>query len=376
MYGYGVISALSQPQVYDTALICWLVGLSVFFGNTLYECNNWAGGLDAILALPGAENTLGLRIGSCIGYAVVVLGLLVANKTDMLGVFLGLVMIGMAVLFLVVVVNMDVDGSSLGWGFLPNIPAKRPLAAEPTDIIISLVGTTSIGFNLFLGGSMAEGKKLGASQRGIAFSTAAAFVVSVLILIVGSGDFDAGIVESSSSIGDSEESATAADGKEKKKFAISDIAKAIEQFYGTAGVIVFAIGFIAAALSSMLTVPLGAALAADSVFSSVNDGDDLNAGKSSSSQQQGVDNVNFQMEAGVKRTDVVTASSSSQSADSPSAAGGSGVGGKKMPHWIYLGIMFVMVAVATIVISANVDRAVVILIAQAGLMIDPVVLDA
>ena len=34
-----------------------------------------------------------------------------------------------------------------------------------------------------------------------------------------------------------------------------------------AGVVVFAIGFIAAALSSMLTVPLGAALTADSIFS-------------------------------------------------------------------------------------------------------------
>ena len=49
------------------------------------------------------------------------------------------------------------------------------------------MGTTSAGFNLFLGGAMAEGKKLRAAQRGIAFSTVSAFVVSVLILIVGAG---------------------------------------------------------------------------------------------------------------------------------------------------------------------------------------------
>ena len=46
-------------KIYDTALICWLVGVSVFIGNTLYECNNWAGGIDAILAIPGASGEIG-----------------------------------------------------------------------------------------------------------------------------------------------------------------------------------------------------------------------------------------------------------------------------------------------------------------------------
>lgn len=55
------------------------------------------------------------------------------------------------------------------------------------NLILSLVGTTSIGFNLFLGSSIAEGKELAASQRGIAFSVFSAFIVSVLIMIVGDG---------------------------------------------------------------------------------------------------------------------------------------------------------------------------------------------
>ena len=63
-------------------------------------------------------------------------------------------MIGMAVLFLIVVIKMGVDWESLGKGFLPNIPDKKENAAEPTDMVLSLVSTTAIGFNLFLGGSM------------------------------------------------------------------------------------------------------------------------------------------------------------------------------------------------------------------------------
>ena len=99
----------NTAKLYDSALICWMVGVSVFFGNTLYECNNWAGGIDAILAIPGTENTVTLRVACCIGYAVVVLALLYWDKTDMLGVFLGTMMMGMVALFLVVVVFMGLD---------------------------------------------------------------------------------------------------------------------------------------------------------------------------------------------------------------------------------------------------------------------------
>jgi Mn2+/Fe2+ NRAMP family transporter len=112
--------------------------------------------------------------------------------------------------------------------------------------IFRLVGTTSLGFNLFLGGSMAKGKALESSQRGIAFSTISALEVSVLILIVGAGTFQA----------DSSE-----------PFSIKMLADLIRSLIGEVGVFIFAVGFIAAALSSMLAVPLGAALTADSLFS-------------------------------------------------------------------------------------------------------------
>ena len=52
-------------------------------------------------------------------------------------------------------------------------------------------------------------------------------------------------------------------------FRITDLACFLSQYVGQAGVVVYSVGFIAAALSSMLTTPLGAALTADSVFSEV-----------------------------------------------------------------------------------------------------------
>ena len=99
-------------KLYNTALICWIVVTSIYIGNQFYELNTFAGGLDAVLAIPGASELTGqsavmLRVGTCLAYALVVLGLLWFDKTETLGIFLGVVMMGMVGLFLVVVIKMN-----------------------------------------------------------------------------------------------------------------------------------------------------------------------------------------------------------------------------------------------------------------------------
>ena len=153
------------------------------------------------------------------------------------------------------------------------------------------MGTTAVGFNLFLGGAMAKGKAIGEMQRGITFSTVAALCVSVLILIVGSGMQDQ---------------------KSEDSFTIAQLSDFVAEFVGQAGVVVFAIGFIAAALSSMLTVPLGAALTADSIFSD---------------------------------EDIEVEKASVEELIEPQ--------GQKLPRKIYLAIIFIIVIIATIVIAVD-----------------------
>ena len=78
-------------KVYNSAIICWLVAISVTIGNTFYELNCWAGGIDAVMSLPGAaelDNTA-VTVGCSVGYALLVVLILVMDKTDILGVFLG-----------------------------------------------------------------------------------------------------------------------------------------------------------------------------------------------------------------------------------------------------------------------------------------------
>ena len=104
----------NTAKLYNTAILCWVVAGSVILGNTLYECNHWAGGIDAVMSIPGAQQlegaaAVGLRVGCCVAYAVIVLTLLYFDKTDTLGVFLGFVMMGMVILFFVVVALMGMD---------------------------------------------------------------------------------------------------------------------------------------------------------------------------------------------------------------------------------------------------------------------------
>lgn len=97
-------------EVLDAAAICWVVSVSVYVGNTLYQCNNWAGGMDAVYSLPGADDdSVWLRVGCCLAYAVVVYGLLFWDATRYLSVGLGLLMVAMAALFLAVVIKLGVD---------------------------------------------------------------------------------------------------------------------------------------------------------------------------------------------------------------------------------------------------------------------------
>ena len=56
-----------------------------------------------------SSGLLGLRLGSCIMYAVMALILLYWDKTDKLGIMLGVLMMGMVSLFLIVVACMDID---------------------------------------------------------------------------------------------------------------------------------------------------------------------------------------------------------------------------------------------------------------------------
>lgn len=230
---------------------------------------------------------------------------------------------------------------------------------------------------------MAKGKKLESSQRGIFFSTISAMEVSVLILIVGAGTFHQ----------DSNEA-----------FSIQMLADLIRSLIGEVGVIIFAVGFVAAALSSMLAVPLGAALTADSLFNRCEEENEEcnssskehvkpiiknteNEEKVSLTRNMPLENENaneFNEEGAqslaVSNPDLTPSSQllpSIQDLPSPSSLSlkmeqkemekeceREGKKLKTLPRPVYWGIITFMVAVSALVISLDVPRVQIILVAQ------------
>ncbi|CAJ1441239.1 unnamed protein product [Effrenium voratum] len=150
---------------------CWAFAGAVYCGNLLYECNNFAGGIDAVFSFPGIDDlpATAVRIVSCFLYAIVVLAILYVNKVEAIGESLGVLMMAMVGLFLAVAITVGFSMAELLLGLLPKLPEKStlPNSTAPCDMVLSLVGTTAIGFNIFLGGSMAIGKSLATCRRGI-----------------------------------------------------------------------------------------------------------------------------------------------------------------------------------------------------------------
>ena len=275
--------------------------------------------MSAIYSLPPGENTLPLRVSCCVVYAIIVIALLFADKTHSLGIGLGIVVISMVILFLVVVIKLGLDVTRFAKGL---VPISMPTGSA--NIVLSLIGTTSAGFNLFLGGEMAKGKTLLEAQRGIAFSTFLAFVVSLLILIVGDGTHKSS----------------------KGVFTIDSLADIIHRISGENGIWIFGIGFIAAALSSMLTVPLAAAITAESTLT-INQVD-------GECDTVNLDNHRYNNECNGTEN-IQCAEYTVISPQTPK---------RSFPKKYYKGIMLVMVIISMSVIAANASTIPVILIAQ------------
>lgn len=190
---------------------------------------------------------------------------------------------------------------------------------------------------------MAKGKKLESSQRGIAFSTVSALEVSILILIVGAGTFNK---------------------TETGTFTMGSLSGLIQTYIGEVGVFIFAIGFIAAALSSMLAVPLGAGLTVHSVFSECPEEKEA---ATTSQETRPLDAERGEQEGGPTTVgaagDQAKKTKGDESREPLTGAGTeemkvedveAGQGAcKELPRWIYWGIISAMVIIAAVVISLN-----------------------
>jgi Mn2+/Fe2+ NRAMP family transporter len=118
---------------------------------------------------------------------------------------------------------------------VPSLPAGAGL------LVLGLVGTTVVPYNLFLGSGLARGQKLGELRFGLSVAIVLGGVVSMGIVVVG----------------------TAVEGT----FGFESLATVLSERLGEGARRLFAVGLCAAGISSAVTAPIAAAVTARSLFS-------------------------------------------------------------------------------------------------------------
>ncbi len=219
---------------FDHGLGAWLVLVvilgAILLGCAAYEAGNILGGVagarlavdlspQILTVLCGVSAALLLGFGSS-RQVVLVLSLLVA----MMGA-------GFLATAIVLAPPLSQLVSGLVW---PHLPDGSGL------LVIGLVGTTVVPYNLFLGSGLAQGQELRHTRQGLAVAIGLGGLISMAVVVVGSavgGDF-----------------------------SFESLAEVLASELGPWAPACFALGLFAAGFSSAITAPLAAALTARSLF--------------------------------------------------------------------------------------------------------------
>jgi Mn2+/Fe2+ NRAMP family transporter len=212
-------------------LLLLLVLGAIVIGCAAYEAGNILGGV-AGAALGSGLPTWVLTLASgCLAGALLWFG---APHT--VARLLSLFVAVMGVAFLLTAWRLQPPLTGLLAGtFRPGFPSGSGL------LVLGLVGTTVVPYNLFLGSGLARGQKLGELRFGLAVAVLLGGVISMGIVVVGS----------------------AVDGP----FGYEALARVLDRRLGDWAGHLFAAGLFAAGLSSAITAPLAAAVTARSLFS-------------------------------------------------------------------------------------------------------------
>ena len=219
-------------------LLIGIVLAAIVIGNAAYEAGNIGGATLGMDALFGEEYSAFYPF--VIGGLAFIL-LYIGSYKALEKVFVTLVLL-MSLSFLLTAIITKPDMLEIVKGmFVPSVPDGSIL------MIIALVGTTVVPYNLFLHASLVSEKwkskeDLQPARKDTIISIALGGMVSMAIVIA----------------------ATAIPGKEVTN--VMDLAKGLEPLYGNSAKYFMGIGLFAAGVTSAITAPLAAAYVASSCF--------------------------------------------------------------------------------------------------------------
>jgi len=207
----------------------------IILGCAAYEAGNLLGGVAGLrLLVDVSPAPLALAAG------VAAAALLATGSTRWIARFLGALVALMGIAFVVTAIRVAPDLVALLHGLsVPQIPSGA------TVLVIGLVGTTVVPYNLFLGSALARNSRLTEMRWGLA------------VAVIGGGVISLGVLVAGSALGG---------GLEYER-----LAAVLEDRLGESAGVSLALGLFAAGFTSAITAPLAAALTARSIFGGSDD---------------------------------------------------------------------------------------------------------
>jgi Mn2+/Fe2+ NRAMP family transporter len=225
-YSLGEVIAISYPKP-----IKYLVGFAIVFGCAAYQAGNILGavaGLQLIFAFDKILMTLLVALFASLTLAL--------GKDKGIAKFMGIWVALMGVMFIFVATQASFSFPQIiKSAFIPSFPPNAAL------LIIGLVGTTIVPYNLFLGSGISKGQNIKEMRIGIYLAILIGGLISMAILVSGS------IV--------------------KGEFSYVAIVNSLNQQVGRWTGKCFAVGLFAAGFTSSITAPLAAAVTMRSIIS-------------------------------------------------------------------------------------------------------------
>lgn len=215
-----------------------LVLSAILVGNTAYEAGNISGGVLGVSSIFGqlsySYNGFIINLYSLLVGLLAFVILFVGNRRLIERVLIGLVLM-MSLAFLTSAIIVKPDFYLIMEGlFIPKLPKGSLL------VVIGLIGTTVVPYNIFLHASLVSDKWSGISDL--------KFVkIDTLLAVVLGGIISISVMITASSVADI------------KIESASDLALGIEPLFGSFSKLIISLGLFAAGLTSSVTAPLAAA---------------------------------------------------------------------------------------------------------------------
>jgi manganese transport protein len=231
--GYSLGEAIARQYRARSAgrFVSGAVGGAVVFGCAAYQAGNILGavaGLSLVWSGDGRWLTVAVAGGSGL--------LLWLGSYRVLTNVLGLMVAGMGLAFVTVALSLEYAGRELLFASLvPTFPAGSSL------LLIGLIGTTIVPYNLFLGSGLSQGQSLSEMRFGLSVAVVGGGLISGAILVVGT------LVEA--------------------PFQFEALLAQLTGRLGPWAGILLGVGLFSAGFTSCVTAPLASALTARSLFS-------------------------------------------------------------------------------------------------------------